>query len=392
MNISETMPGVLISDRAGECSESGEKCERMEENEEPHPRSNDELDVPDMGAQTEGSCADFLFVDSMLNHLAKSRIAPFKSQQVGDPDLEFSEKKEIARDILKDNPAKFLEKFGYHLLEDHLDYFSTVENTTCTSKNYEIDFHVKRLKRFHSKARVDVRNRRYEALKKLIDGGEYFSEDEMKKRNPLMYEQLIGQYLTPQEKEDKYKASTKQSRSYVVHLMGQIEDHYVNCLKKKQQEDEDQEEMDTSDEEEIREAEFVPVKEKDNDDIEEFDTSDESEGGEAEADSQVRTKEVKFQRRGVSDEEKDLLREEFVNNMYESFLEGNDDDFDYSVVDTNPEYECLAVRTQDEEEQYFDSETPELVKSGNITPVGVNDDEEEEDELDKFMRNLNSST
>lgn len=53
-----------------------------------------------------------------------------------------------------------------------------------------------------------------------------------------------------------------------------------------------------------------------------------------------------------------------------------------SQVDLNPEYECLAVRSQDEEEKYFDSETPECVANEGGS------DEEKEDELDVYMKNL----
>lgn len=47
----------------------------------------------------------------------------------------------------------------------------------------------------------------------------------------------------------------------------------------------------------------------------------------------------------------------------------------------NPEYECLTLRSQDEEEKYFDSETPELVAIEQAS-------DEEEDELDVYMKNL----
>lgn len=50
---------------------------------------------------------------------------------------------------------------------------------------------------------VKVRNRRFEALKKLVSEGSYFSEYEMKKRNPLLYEQLIGKFLTEEEEKER---------------------------------------------------------------------------------------------------------------------------------------------------------------------------------------------
>jgi len=53
-----------------------------------------------------------------------------------------------------------------------------------------------------------------------------------------------------------------------------------------------------------------------------------------------------------------------------------------SNVDFNPEYECWAQKSRDEEDKYFDSETPEIVASDHAS------DEEEEDELDVYMKSL----
>jgi hypothetical protein len=39
-----------------------------------------------------------------------------------------------------------------------------------------------------------------------VKEGIYFSEKEMKLRNPLLYQQLIGQYLTKKEVEDRNNA------------------------------------------------------------------------------------------------------------------------------------------------------------------------------------------
>jgi hypothetical protein len=39
-----------------------------------------------------------------------------------------------------------------------------------------------------------------------VKEGIYFSEKQMKQRNPLLYEQLVGQYLTKKEVEDRKNA------------------------------------------------------------------------------------------------------------------------------------------------------------------------------------------
>ncbi|KAL3253098.1 hypothetical protein MRX96_054670 [Rhipicephalus microplus] len=60
----------------------------------------------------------------------------------------------------------------------------------------------------------------------------------------------------------------------------------------------------------------------------------------------------------VSATEKRLLRNEFMNTMYESFLSGKDKDYDYESVDNNADFDSLQTRQHDEEEKYFDAEEP----------------------------------
>ncbi|KAM9514284.1 LOW QUALITY PROTEIN: tyrosine-protein kinase receptor UFO [Guaruba guarouba] len=51
-------------------------------------------------------------------------------------------------------------------------------------------------------ARTLVRNRRFAALQELLRGGEYFSEQEMRAREPLLYQHYIGQYQEGDPPED----------------------------------------------------------------------------------------------------------------------------------------------------------------------------------------------
>lgn len=43
------------------------------------------------------------------------------------------------------------------------------------------------------------KNRRYQAMLELLKG-DYFSDNEMRNREPLLWEQLVGQYLSDEEK------------------------------------------------------------------------------------------------------------------------------------------------------------------------------------------------
>lgn len=72
-------------------------------------------------------------------------------------------------------------------------------------------------------------------------------------------------------------------------------------------------------------------------------------------------------------EEKALLREEFIGQMHQRFLDGKDKDINYSEVDENPDYDNLDIVSRDEEDKYFDDE---------------DDDEEEEMENDEEDENM----
>ncbi|NWZ17312.1 CCD97 protein, partial [Agelaius phoeniceus] len=63
--------------------------------------------------------------------------------------------------------------------------------------------------------------------------------------------------------------------------------------------------------------------------------------------------------------ELELLRLEFTSRMHQNFLEGLDEDFDYSAVDANPELDALDLLGQDVEDRYFDEEEP-----GPAPPLG----------------------
>ena len=76
----------------------------------------------------------------------------------------------------------------------------------------------------------------------------------------------------------------------------------------------------------------------------------------------------------IPETEKRLLHEEFVSIMEERFIEGNDEEFDYSEVDFNQEYDSLVIRQRDEEEAYFDDELPETCSDNEDNYKMADDD------------------
>lgn len=137
-------------------------------------------------------------VRSMLSRIARSD-AVVKSQQRGEPDLTVDEKVGILEEILERKPTSFLMRFGRYLVEEDLRNFQHLKG------DYEIDFRLTEVKNIidSKKTKTGIRNRRYECLQRLMKDSDYFSEANMRKRSPLLYEEYIGQYLTEEEKLDR---------------------------------------------------------------------------------------------------------------------------------------------------------------------------------------------
>ncbi|XP_075555600.1 coiled-coil domain-containing protein 97 [Dermacentor variabilis] len=245
----------------------------------------------------------------------------FKHQQRGEPDLSYEEKREIAEKTLDSNVPLFLQRYAKFLYREDASYFEALRTV-----DYEVDFHVREIeRRSRDRSRqlsVQTKNRRYEALERLKTGGEYFSDKEMRRRNPLLFEQMIGRYMTEKEKLDLDKMDFS-TLTFSGLLMEHIDRNEVTSLRRQQQD--------------LEEATFE------------------------ESDSDTEEEECEEDMPPVSATEKRLLRNEFVNTMYESFLSGKDKDYDYESVDNNADFDSLQTRQHDEEEKYFDAEEPEVL-------------------------------
>lgn len=266
----------------------------------------------------------------MLTYLINSK-AIFKSQQKDDPELTLEEKKLIAINLLQKSHCLFLSKFGHFLKKEHLNYFNK------NDEDYEVSYHINRLKRYFntSKRHIDVKNKRYEALKRMIEEGKYFSEVEMMKRNPLLYEHLVGQYMTESQKKERDNLDI-QNITFVNLLMESIEREGIKELRKTQQVEEEESKV-----EEDEEVQYHRSSENNSDESDEC-TSKINKRSQSPAWGETMTsegindskhKKVHKNRaivvKNISNVEKQILRQEFITNMYQSFLDGKDLDFDY---------------------------------------------------------------
>ena len=239
-----------------------------------------------------------------------------QSQQRGDPDLTEEELVSSLSSLLRDKPGAFLMRFGRVLDRKDLEFFTS-------STDYEIQFRVRELLRnlAPNQRQTRTRNRRYECLKELMKSTDYFSEEEMRQRNPLLFQQYVGQFLSEEElaELDGARTSDMTLSSLILRKM-RLDERNERERRQREREEGAEEEEDSSSEEEMDDEE----------------TAD------------------------VTEEEKHAMRSEFLQAMQQSFLRGEDEGFDYGSVDENERYDSVETQQQDGEDAYFDAEEPEL--------------------------------
>ncbi|KAL6083625.1 hypothetical protein STEG23_027616 [Scotinomys teguina] len=275
-------------------------------------------------------------VSAMLHAIAASHL-PVCSQQQGEPDLTEREKVAILGQLYREKPLVFLERFRTGLRGEHLSCFDHLRG------DHRADFYCAEVARQGTARprtlRTRLRNRRYAALRELIQGGEYFSDEQMRFRAPLLYEQYIGQYLTQEELSARTpapQAPRPGSPSTPAYPLSDL-------LFQSYQERELQQKLLRQQEEEEACLE------------EEEDSDEEDQRSDKDSESWV-----------PDSEERLILREEFTSRMHQRFLDGKDGGFDYSTVDDNPDFDNLDIVARDEEERYFDEEEPEDVPSPEL--------------------------
>ncbi|XP_026106185.1 coiled-coil domain-containing protein 97 isoform X2 [Carassius auratus] len=266
-------------------------------------------------------------LSSMIAAIAASG-SPVKSQQLGEPDLTLEEKKELLMDQYRSKPLVFLERYQAHLKPEHMEAFSQL-SSDCRAQYY-----CKEIQRRASSTadHKRVRNHRYAALCALQKEGQYFSEEQMRVRDPLLYEQYIGQYLSEDE-------ILQRSEEAMRSGPGGLSDLLINSYQEK-----------------LIQSRLEEEQEREQCAAEESEEEESDEPGQAEWEPNA--------------EEKAMLREEFLSQMHQRFLDGKDD-FNYSEVDENPDYDNLDIVSHDAEERYFDEDD--------------DDDEEEEEEEEEDM-------
>merc|ERR1719507_1042631 len=234
----------------------------------------------------------------------------FRHQQVGEGELAAEEKEKIVKELVQSKPALFLQRFGRFLSVTQLDYFESLRDD-----DFEVSHYLKETKQLTCRKvrQQRVKNRRYAMLQRMLAASDpHFSEAAMRERNPLLDQQLVGKFMTAEEKAaDEAVDMTNCSLSKII-----LEHMDIN----KERDDRKREEKEEQDEE--------------------FDTEEEVE----EDDKSVARLEGG----------KEFLKQEFVNAAYQSFLAGKDSGLDYTQIDADATLDDLDAEEQEEQEKYFD--------------------------------------
>lgn len=290
----------------------------------------------------------------MINHLVQNPDVLVKSQQRNEPDLTNDEKQLFLLEFLDSKlNSLFLARFGKYLQADHLQYFET-KTYADPDEQFCVTFHCNEILNLFAKQPQIVRNRRFRALSQMMESNDtHFSELELMRREPVLYEEYVGKHLSEEERRARDQS---EGSSFLNALLKGIELNEIRDRKEqmevatsKQEGGPTSSSDDESSDEKYGESEFKS-------------NGNNSLWGEFE-EIPKETKKIRKSRPMVTDEDRDLMKQEFMDIVYRKFIAGDDEDFDYSAVDNNMDLDDLDVRAQDEEDKYFDKSDSDEIES-----------------------------
>lgn len=178
------------------------------------------------------------------------------------------EKVDHLKGLLERDAAIFLERYGSKLEGSELVHFAPLEG------DYSVAWHLKELRASLKPTAADqksrsalVKNRRLAHMSRLIQAGQYFSEETMRLRAPLLHHEYIGQFEDVSD-----RSAPREGEKYSETLIRQSQEvEYRKRLRAERQEAGLPEEFDSIDEEELE------VEDDSTGDIEEFDSDSENE-------------------------------------------------------------------------------------------------------------------
>ncbi|KAK2967736.1 hypothetical protein RJ640_012962, partial [Escallonia rubra] len=304
-------------------------------------------------------------------------------------------RKSLLLDLIRRDLPVFLERYGPQLTYGELKEFDKF------TSDYEVNWHLNHLRSVISPTSEEVRarstmikNRRRAYMDKLVCGGEYFSEDSMREREPYLHHEYVGQFqdlsgrrmARPGERWSDTLMRRVDERILVEKIRGEqerlgvAERDWVGNEREQQEEQEEEEEEDDDDDDD----------DDDNDELQEAkEEMGDEENGEPNGTlkrSQIRSSwvnrckveldwlaEVLLNNQDASEnpqpstarpneganlsaEELEDRMEQFIHIMQQKFLSGEDHQhLDYSKIDEDETLDDHWMReaNHDAEEKYF---------------------------------------
>jgi hypothetical protein len=207
----------------------------------------------------------------------------------------------------------FTERHGVLLTHKELQLF-----TVAYGDNYEVMWHLRELfskspvaqlpfQTATTISKTQQKNRRYQYLQKLMETGDFFSSENMKIRDPLLWHQYIGKHQKEGEISNKRSGTSLSER---IMMRAELENA----------------------DEEIKEAEEVEEEEEDSD-------SEEDNNNNA-SDTPMPDKDYEY----------------FLFLMQQRFLDGKELEFNYEEIDTDTSLDNIQQMERDAQDKYFSDE------------------------------------
>ncbi|KAF8385566.1 hypothetical protein PRIPAC_74708, partial [Pristionchus pacificus] len=293
----------------------------------------------------------------------------YRHEQKGDEDLTEVEKREILSRVFEESKPVFLQRYLRWIQKSDESLFAG-----C-SENPLVEYFLGKLDR-REPSEAQKRNRRYTALERLKKEGVFFSDEKMREREPLLYDRMVGRYLSDDERLHLRPTITATQANGWAGLLEQFEESGDVARRRAAASDVEWEgaasgqrdapnrllahvenafEMEEEEEEEERERAagegttgMGELQREVNGIIKEMDDETEREEREADDDEMEEDDDVPME----------TLRDEFIAIMYERFLAGKDAGFfDYSMVDEDERAEEMdEIAERDREEAWFDED------------------------------------
>ena len=131
----------------------------------------------------------------LISYITCQKDAFFKSQQRDEADLSNEEKAAIVGKLFDTDQSMFLSRYGKYLDESYLNFI--LDSVSDPKKDDHIVMQIEALKEKDRDKKSRVKNRRYNALQKMLhDGSSYFSNSEMQSRDPYLFEQMVKNSIT----------------------------------------------------------------------------------------------------------------------------------------------------------------------------------------------------